>query len=450
MSVVLSMEEVGPCRLQLRVEVPTPAVEAEEQRVTQEFAKKARIPGFRKGKVPTPMVRRQFGDEIRRELLDRLLPRYWKQAAAERELDPLGPPSVTDVAWEDGAPLAFTAVVEVRPPIELRNYKDFALPEPNVEPTPAEVAAFVEQLRQSRAEWRPVERAAATGDRARVEVRERGSAGEPQTAEIEIGSERVWEELSLAVTGLTAGQGGSFTRTHTHPAAAAHEGHEGHEGDEGSEAPPPAETVHEATWDVRLLDVREPVLPELDAAFAAQFGEFAELAELEADIARRLAQSKREEAREERERALLDQLTERHPLTLPEGVVRNETEALLREYAEGLSRRGVDIEKAEIDWQKIGEQAQPHAERRVKARLLLDAVADAESIQVSAEEFEQALAVVARLQGLATGALRQRLDEAGELTGFAARMRREKTVRFLLGESPAPGAPAGAAAATNP
>jgi hypothetical protein len=79
-------------------------------------------------------------------------------------------------------------------------------------------------------------------------------------------------------------------------------------------------------------------------------------------------------------------------MTLPEGVVRHETESLLREYAEGLARRGVDLEHAEIDWQKIGDEAKPHAERRVKARLLLDAVADAEQIAVTAEEFEQALA----------------------------------------------------------
>jgi trigger factor len=415
MSVVLAMEEVGPCRLQLEVEVPVPVVEAEEQRVTQEYARRAKIPGFRKGKVPAAMVRRHFGDEIRREVIDRLLPRYWKQAAAEKSLDPLGPPSVTDVRHEAGAPLAFKAVVEVRPEIELRNYRDLALPEPPVEPTADEIGALIDQLRRSHAEWVPVERAAATGDRVEVEVVERGRQpvdGESRTAEIEVGSERVWEELSLAVTGLAAGQGGSFDRRLG----------------EGEEA-------RQATFDVRVLEVREAKLPAADDELAKHFGEFESFAAFEADVARRLRQSKLEESREQRERALLDQLTERHPLTLPEGVVRHEVEALLREYAEGLARRGVDLEKAEIDWQKIGEEARPHAERRVKARLLLDAIAEAERIAVSAEEFEQALFLLARLQGVASGALRQRLDEAGELSGFRARMRREKAVRYLLGES---------------
>jgi len=414
MSVVLQMEEVGPCRLQLKVEVPAPAVEAEQQRVVQEYAKKARIPGFRKGKVPPAIVRRHFGDEIRQELLDRLLPRYWKQAAAEKALDPLGPPSVTEVEFEGGPALGFTAVVEVRPTIELRNYKDFALPDAAAEPTAEEIQALIEQLRRSHADWQPVERAAAVGDRVQVRVQERGVAGteEPPPAEIEIGSPRVWEELSVAATGLSAGQSSSFERRLA----------------EG-------ESERTATFDAHVLEVRAAQLPEVDEKFVKHFGDFADVAAFEADVANRLFQSKREEARAEREKALLDQLVERHPMTLPEGVVRSETESLMREYAEGLARRGVDLQKAEIDWQKVGEEAKPHAERRVQARLLLDAIAGAESITVSEEEFEQALAVLARLQGVATGALRQRLDTSGELAAFRGRMRREKTVRYLLGET---------------
>ena len=83
MSVVVSLEDVGPCRKQLTVEVPAPAVEAEEQRVLQEYGSRARIPGFRAGKVPAKLVRQRFAKEIEREVVERLLPRYWRQAQAE-------------------------------------------------------------------------------------------------------------------------------------------------------------------------------------------------------------------------------------------------------------------------------------------------------------------------------------------------------------------------------
>ena len=421
MSVVLALEEIGPCRKQLRIEVPAPAVEAEAERVTGEFARKARLPGFRKGKVQIALVKRHYGDEIRQEMVERLVPRYWRQAAAEKSIEPVGSPAVEQVHVKEGEPLTFTAVVEVRPEFELRNYRDFSLPDPAAEPAADEIARTMEELRRSHAEWIPAERPAAQGDRARVEVVERkadGGEAEAQSAEIELASPRVWPELDLAVTGLAAGQDGEFTR-------------------------PGAEGEPERRFRVRLVELRSPKLPELDEAFAKHFGNFASLAELEADVTRRLSQGKREAAREERERALLDQLTERHPMPLPEGAVHSEIEALLREYAEGLARRGVDVEHAEMDWQKIGEEARPHAERRVKARFLLDAIAERESVAVAEEEFEQALATLARLQGVASGALRQRLDQSGELLGLRARMRRDKVVRYLLGEGGAAAAKEG-------
>jgi FKBP-type peptidyl-prolyl cis-trans isomerase (trigger factor) len=133
----------------------------------------------------------------------------------------------------------------------------------------------------------------------------------------------------------------------------------------------------------------------------------------------------------QRETAMLDQLTERHPIPLPDGVVHREVDDLLRDYAENLARRGVDLEGAGLDWQRLGEQAKPQAERRVKARLLLDAISEQEKIGVGEEEFEQALALLARAQGIPTPALRQRLDEAGQLAGLRSQMR-AKTVRRLL------------------
>lgn len=128
MSVVLSIEEVGPCRKKLQVEVPAAAVEAESSRVLQEVAREARIPGFRRGKVPLSLVRKQFEGEVEQRLVERLVPRYWKQAAAEKELDPMGSPEVAGVEYKSGEPLRFTATVEVRPVVELRNLVDFNLP----------------------------------------------------------------------------------------------------------------------------------------------------------------------------------------------------------------------------------------------------------------------------------------------------------------------------------
>ena len=436
MSVVLNVEEIGPCRKELKIEIPAPAVDAETARVLGEFGRKASLPGFRKGKVPQSLVQRHFGDDIRREVVERLVPRYFRQAVAEKGIDPLLPPEVEMAKVETGTGMTFIARVEVRPEIELRNYKDFSLPAPPLEATAEEVKTAIADLRLRHAEWKSAERPAATGDRAKIELKpvlSPADAGteivaEAQTVDIEVGSQQIWEEISLAVAGLSVGQGSRFTRKEP-PAPRM----EREEGDLRPDAP--AEPLAERAFDVRLVELTEPILPALDDAFAAHLGKFTTVAELEADIARRIGNAKRDDAMRQRETAMLDQLTERHPIPLPEGVVHREVDELLRDYAENLARRGVDVEGAGLDWQRLGEQAKPQAERRVKARLLLDAISEQEKVEVGEEEFEQALALLARAQGIPTPALRQRLDEAGQLVGLRAQMRREKTVRRLLGET---------------
>ena len=444
MSVVLNVEEIGPCRKELKIEIPAPAVEAETARVLGEFGRKASLPGFRKGKVPQSLVQRHFGDDIRRQVVERLVPRYFRQAVAEKGIDPLLAPEVEMAKVETGSGMTFIARVEVRPEIELRNYKDFSLPDPPVEATAEEVKSAIADLRLRHAEWKPATRPAATGDRAKIELKPVFAPGaaaadgeivaEAQTVDIEVGSQQIWEEISLAVAGLKPGQGSRFTRKEPRAPREEREA-----GDLRPDAP--SEPLPERSFEVRLVELTEPILPDLDDAFAAHLGKFANVAELEADIARRIGHAKRDDAARQRETAMLDQLTERHPIPLPEGVVHHEVEELLRDYAENLARRGVDIESAGLDWQRLGEQAKPQAERRVKARLLLDAISQQEKVEVGEEEFEQALALLARAQGIPTPALRQRLDEGGQLVGLRAQMRREKTVRRLLGETgplPAP------------
>ena len=435
MSVVVSLEDVGPCRKQLTVEVPAPAVEAEEQRVLKEYGSRARIPGFRAGKVPAKLVRQRYGQEIEREVVERLLPRYWKQAQAEASLDPLLPPEVEEVKErQPGEPLTFVAVVETRPQIELRNTRDFDLPDPSIDPGEMEVDDKVEELRRHVAGWMPVERAAARGDLVTAELtRLSGAHGEAEASEagdpaksdvvnVELGDERVWEELTLALSGLAAGQETTFTRRHEHPPE-----------EEGGQP-----IVHEEKLRARVQEVKERDLPPLDDAFAAKVSpDFTTLAELRDAVTKSLRHNKGQQRREERERALLDQLRERHPLELPQGVVRREVESIVKDYAQSLAQRGVDVERLGMDWNRVANDMLPLAERRVHARLLLDAVADAESIQVGEEEFERALAVLARTQNTSTPQLRRALDEDGRLASFRSQLRREKTIRHLLGEEPA-------------
>jgi trigger factor len=434
MSVVVSLQDLGSCRKQLTVEVPAPAVEAEMQRVVTEFGNRAKIPGFRQGKVPTKLVRQRFAKDIEREVIERLLPRYWRQAEAESSIEPLLPPEVDEVKeLQPGLPLTFVATVETRPQIDLRNIKDFDLPNPSTDPGSVEVEDTIEELRRQISPWVPVERSAGRGDLVEAEITAlSGAHGEdaPEASpeaktdkiSVEVGDPKVWEELTLALSGLAAGQETTFTRRHEHEAA-----------EEGGE-----KVVHEQTFRVKVDAVKERDLPPLDDEMAKKINpEFASLDALKDAVTKRHRYNKIEQRNEARQRALVDQLRERHPLELPQGVVRKEVEGLVQDYAESLARRGVNLDEAQVDWNALANDMLPLAERRVHARLLLDAVSDAESIQVSEEEFERALATVARAQNTSTPALRRALDEDGRLANFRSQLRRDKTIRHLLGEEEA-------------
>jgi trigger factor len=448
MSIVLSVEDVGPCRKQLKVSIPAPEVAAETERVVRDIGRRTRLPGFRKGKVPAGVVKRRFKEDVEREVLDRLLPRFWRQAESESALDPLAAPRVEEVGdLAEGEPLTFTAIVEVRPPIELGDLDllrdGLELPDPAVEPTDDEIGEALDSLRRRAADWTEVERPAARGDRVTVEIVEvlpaaapaadaepaagdeaedeaedeaAGDApgerlGSPETVAVEIGDESIWEELSLALTGLGAGQEGAFTRR---PAA---------EGD----APP-------RRFRVRADKVEERDLPPLDDAFAAKVGKFADFEALRAEVERGLGEQRREERRRARRQAALDQLRGRHPLTLPDGVVQHETEHLLQDYAQELGRRGVDPRSARVDWEDLARQVRPQAERRVHDRLLLDALAEAEPLAVGDDELERALAVIGRAQGTSAALVRRKLEEDGRLAGLRSQMRRDKALARLVGD----------------
>ena len=214
MSVVVAIEEIGPCKKRLKIEVPAPAVEAETERVTAEYSRNARIPGFRKGKVPLPLIKKRFAHDIEHEVVDRLLPRYWKQAEAESQIDPLLPPQVEDVHAHAGESLKFTATVEVRPAIELRNIKDFELPEMALEPTNDEVEHALDDVRRGAADWVEIDRPIAQGDGVTAMLTETTiESSQPGPVAFEVGDNSVWDELSLAATGLKKGQSGDFSRT---------------------------------------------------------------------------------------------------------------------------------------------------------------------------------------------------------------------------------------------
>lgn len=414
MSIVVSVEQVGPCRQQLTIEVPVTAVAAETDRVVRNLARQVRLPGFRQGKVPAKLILSRYRADVDKEVQERLVPVYWQKAQDEQGLEPLLPPRVEKLTMEPGEPLSFVASVEVRPTIDLRDYRSFELPEERTQPTEQEIGDAIEELRRQHGKWVAVERPAARGDLAVGMLYELGEDGEPakdQRFAIEIGDDRVWEELSLALTGLPAGRSTELIRSH---------GEEGH--------------AHQHRYRAELAEVKELELPEVDEEFAARIGKFDDVAALRDAVAAQLEAQKKAVLRQRREQAMIDQLRERHPLVLPERVVERELEHLTSEHLRFLAAQGLDVEHAEIDWERIGRELKPRAERQVHARLLLDAIAKAEEIEVDETRLERVLAALAREQRTTSAALRREIEKAGRFDDLRAQVRRDQAIDHLLGE----------------
>lgn len=408
MSVVTSLEETGPCRKKVTIEVPVEAVEAEMGRVVGSFRKKINLPGFRRGKVPVSVVKRRFAEDIRQEVLDRLLPRYWRQAEAEKNLDPLAPPRVEelDLDLDLGKPMTVVASVETRPAIELGDYRDFDLPEEETEPGESEIEEALADLKRQHAEWIPVERAAGHGDMVTGRLTE-VTGGEEKPADkpiqVELGAAGVDEGLTLALTDRRAGQ----TVEHRQ------------EGEEG-----------ERDFSIEILAVKEQELPDLDDELASRFGlETAD--KLTEAVVANLRQGKERGRMMKRERSMLEQLRQRHPFELPAGVIERETDEIIADH---LRSQGIDPEQANLDWESLTASVKPEAERRVHDRLLLDAISAAESLRLDESDFERLLSSIAAQQNQSSLALRQQLAENGRLEPLRAQMLRQQTVRFLLGE----------------
>ena len=417
MSVVTDDQVLGPCGREMKIEIPAPAVDAERGRVVKDLARRVRVPGFRKGKTPPKMVERKFAGDIENELVERLVPRYLKQAEAEKGIKPLLPAQVKDLEVEPGKPMTFVARMEVRPALEVGELAPFDLPETPEEPTEAEVDAALEDLRRSRATWTEVDRPSAVGDRVTGTVglpaAEDGSEAEedergPLRFRLEIGGEGVDERLALALTGAKAG---GTVRVDELP---------------GREEPGPFRL------DVETVEERE--LPELDDALAKEVGEFESLDDLREAVTTQIRISKRQDRRMQREKALMDELRKRFPFGLPERVVGRELERMLHEYADQLVARGVDIEAANVPWEKIQADLKPRAEERVHARLVLDAIADDRGVQVDEKELEGILGRLAARENVSSQSLRQHWSRTGQLESLRGQLRRESLVRSLLGE----------------
>jgi trigger factor len=414
------VEDISTVKKKLNIEVASDAVTREMDKALADVAKKAKIPGFRPGKAPKAIVEKHYGEEVRNEVLHRLLSESYLQALQEHNLNPVEVPQIDNVSsLAKGSPLTFTATVEVRPNIELGTYDGIEVKEESLTVSDDEVNQTVDRLRDMYAQLEVVEgRPLGNNDTAIIDF-EGFQDGKPIEGAkssgyaLSIGSGSLIPGFEEQLTGMNRGETREIKVTF--PADYNNKELAG----------------KDAAFTVTVKEIKKKVLPELNDEFAKDIGNNATLAELKEGIKKDIEARKRDEQASAQREAVLAKLVEAHSFDVPPGMVERELQSMAKSQATRMARRGVDVKS--FDYSKFRDENRLLAEKRVKGILLLDEIADKEKIEVTDQEVNTAIAAMARGAGQTVESVKKYYESTeGGLDNLRASLTREKTLALLL------------------
>jgi len=413
------VEELSPTRVRLTIEVPFEELKPNLDRAYREVARQVRIPGFRPGRVPPRVIDVRVGrGAVLEQAVNDAVPQLYGKALEENDVYALGQPAVEITRIDDGKELAFTAEVDVRPKFELPDIDGLPVTVDDADITPDQVEEYLGALRERFASLKGVDRPAAQGDFASIDLSAEVDGKLVEDAQVsgysyEVGSGGLLQGLDEALAGMAAG------KTKTFPALLAGGKRQG--------------SLAQVTVTVESVKVKE--LPELDDEFAQSASEFDTLGELRAATRTQLESVRRvSQAGQARERAM-DALLSRIDIPLPEGLVSRETENRQQALADRLERSGntMDeyLEAANLTAAELEDQFAEDARRSVKAGFVLDKLAAQEELEVDQAELAGYLTEQAYRMGVSPDRLAKELSDRGQLGSVAADVLRGKALRLL-------------------
>ena len=413
------MALVEGCKHALDITVPLDEVEAETATVVEEFQKRARLPGFRPGKAPAGLIRKQFQADIRQQVLENLIPRYLQRRIEEEDLKLVGRPDVTKVKFEAGAPLEFTAEFEVSPVIELKEYRALTVEYREPEITDEDVQKRLEDIRERKAEYINLDpRPLGDGDWALLSLESlAGVPGEPVKQDeimVCIGGADTVAGFSEALRGVSPGETREFDVTYP------------------DDYSPERLAGRRVNFRATVKAVRRKELPELNDEFAKDLGDYQTLDEVREDIRKTLFAERQYEAQQEAKNKLVETLVDLHDFPVPEAYVEGQIRGRLEQGLRGLAAEGVDISKLRPDWEKLRDSQRDKALREVKASLLLGRIAERESIDATRDEVDREIERYARQHREPVAAVRIRWQKDGTLGRVASHIQTQKTLNFLF------------------
>ncbi len=409
--ILVKKTRAEPGEASLEVTIPPDNVKAAEERATKVYQQRARLPGFRQGKVPAAVVRKKFADDIRQETLRELVQESWRVAQKQEELKPIADPHIHNLKWEEGAPVTFEFHVELKPELKLQRLGGFRLTRKVAAITAAQVDAQLNAMREQRAPWTPV-----AGEKPKpkdlvdvtIATREAGTdeVKDPEPYQFVLGEGRAIPDVEERIMSLTPGE--SVDATVRFPNDFAEEAKRGQ------------------TRDIRLTlrEVKRQQLPALDDAFGREMGDFESLDALRTAVAEDLKKEAEREADARVRAELIEQIVQANNVVAPRPLV----ERVLGMYAQA-------YEIPEERWEKFAQEFRAVAESQVRRDLVLDTVVESQNLRATEAELDQRLQELAERRGMQAAELYASLEKAKRLRDVARSITEEKVFAYLLSQS---------------
>ena len=421
------LKEISPTRKQIDIEIDAEAVRAVYDRISDNYARSASVPGFRPGHAPRAVVRTRFKDQIRTEVLRELLPTAVQQAVEEHKLEPLGEPEL-NLENSEGLnqlgqqPIAFNVNIDVLPEIKLGEYKGLEAARRTRAVKDEDVERVIEQLRENSASLEPVEdRGAQIGDTVTANFHGKfvdTPEAEPinvQDVDVVLGGEGVVPEMTDNLTGAKADDEKTFPVNYPEDFSA--------KGLAGKNL----------EYTVKVNAVRTKELPELDDEWAQSLGdEIESLEQLREKVRSDLEAQAKDEAEGRMRSELLRKLVDAHEFELPERLVAQQTEHRFESVVRDMISHGIDPRNQELDWEKARDSLKEQASFDLRSSLLLERIADEENLEVTDQEIEDEINAIADASRQTAEQVRAILTKQGGERSIAPRLRNRKALDFLV------------------
>jgi trigger factor len=406
------------CRRELDLEIPAEEVTKQTEKIAKEFAKMARVPGFRPGKAPITLIKKRFAEDIKGEVLQKLVPEHVEKAVAEQKLTPVSQPQVDKLEFNEGQPVKFRATFEVLPEFTLASYKSLDIEMPEMGINDETVTKTMEEMRERAATFTPVEgRVVQDGDYVQVKLHGTPEGeGEPLDAEsvlCHVGAEETMAPFNENLRGANVGDHKDFDVVY--PA-------------DYPDAKLAGKTFH---YSVDVLGIKTKTLPEMNDEFAKDVSDATSLEELKTKVREGLEHERDHRQKDLQRERVLAELVKQHDFPVPESLVEHQMDVRLERVVRSLAQQGVDPRAVNVDWVSLRRKQEDRAKDDVKAELVVDRIATEEKIDVTDEELQHELEHAASHSGQSAEALRASLTKQGTLDRMKAKLRSDKTLDWL-------------------